>query len=189
VQITRQIVFVGRLSYEKGVDALIDAFVLAQKHGELRGYELAIIGDGPLMGKLKGTINKAYGQRIRFEGFLNSVSVIEQLKCSAIAVLPSVCYENAPMSIVEAIYCENLLAVTNHGGMKEFASMFPTIKTFEYSRNKVVFASNILKTLVDIDYHYDELSKYKAESKQRLSVLCDPLMYCTELNRVYNGFA
>lgn len=41
---SREIVFAGRLSYEKGADLLLDAF----REARLKGFKLVIIGDGPL---------------------------------------------------------------------------------------------------------------------------------------------
>ncbi|TMA33760.1 MAG: glycosyltransferase [Deltaproteobacteria bacterium] len=88
-------IYVGRLSREKGVDLLIDAW------REAIGTPLAIAGTGAEEGALR---ERARGvPRVRFLGALSHDAVLRELRAAAFAVVPSRCYENAPFAAVEAL--------------------------------------------------------------------------------------
>jgi len=85
-------IFVGRLSKEKGVDILIDAWRDID-------YPLKIVGDGPLLAKLREKTTP----RISFEGSLPHVDSLQQVSQSGFFMLPSVWYEGCPMTLIEAM--------------------------------------------------------------------------------------
>lgn len=91
----RQALFVGRLSREKGVQTLLDAWAM-----DPGLPDLWIVGDGPL----RWLVEERAGQdhRIRTLGYSNHCRVQEIQKESAFLILPSECYENFPLSLVEA---------------------------------------------------------------------------------------
>ena len=95
---------VGRLSYEKGFDRLIDAF--AQITEQCPDWNLLIIGDGPEKPNLQNTADKhGSTERITFPGWIESPwSVIPQAipPAGSIAVLPSR-YEGFPNALLEAM--------------------------------------------------------------------------------------
>lgn len=95
---------VGRLSYEKGFDRLIDAF--AQITEQCPDWNLLIIGDGPEKPNLQNTADKhGSTERITFPGWIESPwSVIPQAipPTASIAVLPSR-YEGFPNALLEAM--------------------------------------------------------------------------------------
>ena len=92
-------VAIGRFSFEKGFDRLIDAF--AQAVGQCPAWNLAIIGDGPEKTNLeKTTQDLGLKDRLLFPGWIESPwSAIPQ---SSIAVLPSR-YEGFPNTLLEAM--------------------------------------------------------------------------------------
>jgi len=90
-----QAVFIGRLSLEKGVKYLVQAW----KRWGAAAPRLDIIGDGPDRAALE---NEAKGSNIRFLGQQPFDKVQEQLSRSRMLILPSVCYEGFPMVIREA---------------------------------------------------------------------------------------
>lgn len=83
--------FAGRLSEEKGVDTLMDAW-------QNMHYSLYIAGDGPLM---QSAIKRGK-KNIHFHGMLNKEKMIKEMNASAFLVIPSKWYEGFPMVIVEA---------------------------------------------------------------------------------------
>lgn len=84
------VLFVGRLSAEKGIRTLIDAW---------DGMEipLTIIGDGPERENIQG------GAWIRAVGKQGHDAVLDHMRQAAALVIPSLCYENFPMTFVEAM--------------------------------------------------------------------------------------
>jgi glycosyltransferase involved in cell wall biosynthesis len=83
-------VFVGRLSAEKGVDVMVRAWEFLDT-GSLR-----VAGTGPEAGLLK----EARG--LTALGALSGDAVRVQMACSVALVLPSICYESFPRTLVEA---------------------------------------------------------------------------------------
>ena len=87
-------VYVGRLSVEKGVGTLIDAWLDAGK-GSLR-----VVGDGPDRATLE---DRARGRgHIRFLGHRGEAEVQAQIRRSAFLVFPSPCYETFGRTVMEA---------------------------------------------------------------------------------------
>ena len=84
--------FVGRLSKEKGVDVLLNAW---RSFGNV---PLTIVGDGPESDRLR----RDAPQNVRFVGSLSISSVRELMTHSIALIVPSVWYEGFPMVIVEA---------------------------------------------------------------------------------------
>ncbi|MBI5237008.1 MAG: glycosyltransferase family 4 protein [Deltaproteobacteria bacterium] len=89
--------YLGRLSEEKGIRILIEAF----KRVEKPGIGLVVAGDGPLRATLE-EISRS-DSRIKFAGYLTGSALREITRRALAVVLPSVCYENAPLSILEAM--------------------------------------------------------------------------------------
>ncbi|MBU1425982.1 MAG: glycosyltransferase family 4 protein [Gammaproteobacteria bacterium] len=85
--------FVGRLSVEKGISTLIKSLALSP------GTRLRVAGDGPESGLLDGVpgVNKL--------GSLPGEKVREEMSRTLALVVPSIWYENFPRTIVEAFAC------------------------------------------------------------------------------------
>jgi glycosyltransferase involved in cell wall biosynthesis len=107
------VVFVGRLSIEKGVEDLIRAWL---KWGE-SGLELRILGDGPLRESLQKMASSLPGVRIRFFGQLPAVDAERQIAEAQLLVLPSVWYETFGLVILEAFAYSTPVAVSNIGAL------------------------------------------------------------------------
>lgn len=88
--------FLGRLSEEKGIRTLIRAFTSIENPNA----GLVIAGDGPLKELLQNMA--CSDSRIRFTGYLTGPVLRDITRRALAVVLPSVCYENAPLSILEA---------------------------------------------------------------------------------------
>ena len=89
------VLYVGRLSPEKGVEVLVDAWRRLDE-GPL---ELVVIGDGPLRERLQ----RRPAARLRFEGRLPAAEVRRRMLEARALVLPSVWYEGQPMAVLEAL--------------------------------------------------------------------------------------
>jgi len=84
-------VYVGRLSIEKGVDCLLSAW---------RGLAvpLTVIGDGPE----RAVLEACAPQHVRFAGWLGRAEVDAAIAQAQALIVPSLWYENFPMTVVEA---------------------------------------------------------------------------------------
>jgi glycosyltransferase involved in cell wall biosynthesis len=84
--------FVGRLSHEKGLDILLDAWPQLAAP-----YPLRVVGSGPLEARMQDC-----GPGIEWLGQQPTERVMALMKDASFLVLPSECYENFPVTIVEA---------------------------------------------------------------------------------------
>ena len=107
----RQVVFVGRLGVEKGVDLLVEAWLA---WGE-SAPQLVLIGDGPLKHQLCETVKKAGVNNIRFEGQVEPEQACQWIARSQLLVLPSVWFEGFPMVLREAFAFGTPAAVSELG--------------------------------------------------------------------------
>lgn len=94
-----KVIFIGRLSSEKGVRILLDAWHFWGQDAP----DLEIIGSGPEEEQLKQQlIASGLNHKIRFLGQLSFQQTQYQLQQAKILLLPSLCFEGFPMVIREA---------------------------------------------------------------------------------------
>lgn len=97
--------FVGRLSHEKGVETLVQAKRLNP------ALPVKVIGSGPL----GDDVLAAFGTELL--GFLPLAEIVEHMRRAAFLVLPSICYENFPRTVVEAFACGLPVIASRMGSM------------------------------------------------------------------------
>ena len=102
------VLFVGRLSIEKGVSTLIDA-------ARCFGFPLRIAGIGPDMLELQ----KYATSNVVFLGQISREMVLDEMRRAVAVVLPSVWYEGFPMVILEAFACATPVIASDLGGPSE----------------------------------------------------------------------
>ncbi|WP_309741757.1 glycosyltransferase family 4 protein [Chamaesiphon sp. OTE_20_metabat_361] len=127
--------FVGRLSEEKGVEILLDAYLQHQLT-----IPLKIIGDGPLRATLAA---KAAGlAQVTFLGQQDPTVVIQLMQRAQFLVFPSIWYEGFPLTIAEAYACKLPVIASRLGSMSEIVRDGVTGLHFE-SSNATDLASKI----------------------------------------------
>ncbi|MBL0125043.1 MAG: glycosyltransferase [Betaproteobacteria bacterium] len=111
------IVYVGRLSEEKGISTLIDAA------GELRrrrdDFLLCLVGDGPLMGVLQSRVQTLeIESSVRFVGHQNHAAVANWLGACDVFCLPSL-REGCPNVVIEALSSGRPVVASRVGGIPD----------------------------------------------------------------------
>ena len=105
--------FLGRLSKEKGVKTLLNAY-----KGLSAKIALTIVGDGPERPMLeKMAADQALN--VRFTGYLSGMALQEALSNARAVIMPSECYENAPLSLLEAFAYAKPVIGARIGGIPE----------------------------------------------------------------------
>jgi glycosyltransferase involved in cell wall biosynthesis len=104
------ILYLGRLSEEKGVRWLLEVF------GKPRlGLRLVVAGDGPL----EDAVRKAASASVDIKGFVTGETKRDLIRRASAVVLASECYENFPMVIPEANAAGVPVLAADLGGMAE----------------------------------------------------------------------
>lgn len=110
------IVYCGRLSGEKRLGLLLDAFTeLAQEHPSAL---LLIAGDGPEKDRLRERAGVLGLSNVRFLGMLSRNDVRTLLSCADVSVLPS-SFEGFPIAVLEALSCGVPIVAADVGGVRE----------------------------------------------------------------------
>ena len=107
--------FVGQIEIHKGIILLINSFreaLLTEPN-----LKLIIVGDGEKLNTAKELA--ADVKQIEFKGHLNSEEVKALMMASDCLIIPSLCYENAPMTIFEAHNANLSVLAANIGGIPE----------------------------------------------------------------------
>ncbi len=95
----RKVVFVGRLTSEKGAQILVDAW----RRWGAEAPRLEIMGDGPQRARLEAEIAASPArERVSFLGQLPFSEAQGRLARARLAIVPSLCYEGFPMVVREA---------------------------------------------------------------------------------------
>lgn len=109
---SRTVLFVGRLTEDKGILDLIEAWRLAGS-----SLQLDVLGDGPLRQRVEAMA----GGTVRIYGSRSPDEVREAMLGSRALILPSRWYEGLPMVLVEAMAAGLAVVVPRHGAMAEVA--------------------------------------------------------------------
>lgn len=109
--------FVGRVSPEKGIDSLLDAF--------------ALVGPGDTQLHIVGPYDSSYGRacivkipaalrkRVFFHGPLLGEALTEMYRAASVVIIPSICYENLPNVLLEAMAHSRPVILSNSIHMEE----------------------------------------------------------------------
>jgi len=109
------VVFVGRLSEEKGVHHLLEAW----RAWGPEAPPLRVVGDGPLRQALEGQARAGGSGRITFLGQLPPSEAQAEIAAARLVVLPSTWFEGFPMVLREAFAFGTPAAVSELGPLPE----------------------------------------------------------------------
>lgn len=148
-------VFVGRLSEEKGVAHLIDAWI----EWGAAAPELRVVGDGPLRASLEARAKRG-SARVRFLGRVEQASAEAEIHAARLLVLPSVWFEGFPLVLRDAFAFGTPAAVSAIG---------PLPALVEHGRAGLVFrpgdAASLLRTVRSAWEKPDELERVGMASR------------------------
>ncbi|MFH1620580.1 MAG: glycosyltransferase family 4 protein [Patescibacteria group bacterium] len=107
----KQVLFVGRLDYDKGLGILLDAWALVKNSAG----KLVILGNG----EMRQDIEKLKDPLIEMRGSVTSQEVFKAMLQSGVVVVPSLVMENQPTVILEALVFSCRVVAAEVGGVKE----------------------------------------------------------------------
>jgi glycosyltransferase involved in cell wall biosynthesis len=108
------VLFLGRLSPEKGLRTLIAAWERLGGHIPLR-----IAGDGPLREEVEAEIERRRIAGVEVLGRVPDAELLAEMKRARFLVLPSEWYEGLPLTIAEAFACGVPVVASRIGSMIE----------------------------------------------------------------------
>ncbi len=105
--------YIGRLSSEKGVGTLLEA-------ASRLPYRLKVTGDGPLAKELRDRYSGC--RNIEFLGRVDASTVHDILSHARFSVMPSECYENNPLGVIESFCAGTPVVGARIGGIPELVT-------------------------------------------------------------------
>lgn len=112
----RSVVYFGRISREKGLDTLIEAYQRLDTDAPLfivgRSYDGCVE-------ELQALIRPEFRDRIRFPGFLQGRELAELVAGAQVSVVPSRWYDNAPLAVYESYLLGTPVLGAAIGGIPE----------------------------------------------------------------------
>lgn len=122
------VLYVGRLSQEKGPHLLREAW----RH--LKAFvPLHVLGDGPLSQEMNSPPKNSLNEPIRMHGRCSPEQVASFMAGARFLVVPSITYENFPLSVVEAYSCALPVIASRIGSLAEIVRDGVTGMLFEPS--------------------------------------------------------
>jgi glycosyltransferase involved in cell wall biosynthesis len=168
------ILFAGRLTEEKGVRVLLDAY---EKFG-LR-VPARIVGDGPLADEVRRRAG-ALGGLVEVRGRLTRDQVLDELKAARFLVFPSRWYEGLPMTILEAYGCGVPVVASAIGGIPEL------VKAGRTGWLVPAGDARLLANEINTAWHNDaEIARRGAEARREFETTYDPSRAATQLTAIY----
>ena len=129
---SKQVIFAGRLSHEKGIDSLIS---ISQKLTD--DIHLIILGAGPEEEKIKDLVKNH--KNIHFFGYQNKNQTISLIRGSDILIHPSL-YEGISSTILESMACKTAIIASDVGGNREL---------IENNQNGIIIESHNIDSFVE----------------------------------------
>jgi glycosyltransferase involved in cell wall biosynthesis len=166
--------FYGRLSPEKGLKVLLETF--AQTNSKLK-----IAGSGPLKDYVLSFANR--NSNIEYLGFQTGDTLKSLIKNSSFVIVPSIWYENNPMTVIEAFSFGKPVIGAEIGGIPEL---------IQHGKNGYLFTQNDRTSLQNIiekasQISNEEYRQFSMDSVRFANEHFDPEKHYTELINIYQN--
>ncbi len=170
--------YAGRLSQEKGVDVLINAFVKLKNNNLIK---LIIVGDGPTKKRLQKLTKKLnVNKKIIFVGHKNKNELFSLILKAKAVVVPSVWPENLPFSVLEAMSLTKLVICSKIGGLVEM---------IKNNKNGLIFSigdiDELTNTLENVIKHPELAKKLGQNARNQVINVYNPENYYQKLMQYY----
>jgi glycogen synthase len=139
----RDLIFVGRLVPDKGVDTLLSAL----KHLKNRAFFpcLSIIGSGPELSRLSSMVEQLHlREQVSFLGTMTKEELVRELNRHRVIVVPSRWQEPFGLVALEGVACGCRAIIAESGGLREAAG--PLAVVFKHGSDRAL-ADTIEQTL------------------------------------------
>lgn len=171
-----QVLFVGRLSGEKGLSTLLAAKKIS------KDFELHIVGEGPQAPEVQ--VAAAKDQSIIWHGRLSSEKVYERMRAASLVVFPSECYENFPIVLLEAMALARPVLVSKIGGLPEIVEEGKTGRLFPPGNPREL--ARAIQEMIDSPTHTATMGR---AGRERFLARYTAEKNISQLKEIYEGVA
>jgi glycosyltransferase involved in cell wall biosynthesis len=168
------ILFLGRLSPEKGLFTLLKAL---QK---TNGVALKIAGSGSIEEDLKNYVRGKKDLNVEFVGFVSGEKKQSLIRHAFCAVVPSEWYENFPISILESLALGTPVIASKIGGLPEMVKHGKTGFLFNPGNTDELACS-----INQVVKNQDSIQRMSREALRTAKSFFDPLTHYSYLIDIY----
>jgi glycosyltransferase involved in cell wall biosynthesis len=170
--------YIGRLSPEKSVDALIRAF--GKSLAADGKTDLLLVGDGPDRAQLERLAQETAPQRIQFPGWVSDGDELVSLYNAAACLVLCSATEGFPTVIGEAIACGTPVIASDVGAVDELVLNGITGWTIPPGDEAA-----LAERLVHVSRHHDELMTMRREARARAEARLAPTVIAAQLQACF----
>ena len=152
-----KMVFFGRLSKEKGLQEFFKMTIALKLN-----LSIDIYGDGPEIGELKHIVSNVSHLNINFLGSFPNEILQSKLKNYHVSIIPSIGYENAPLTIPEAAKAGLIIWGTESGGVREMCEVC-NVPHFLFTCNNI---NEFKKSYHSLNSYLNSDHDYQVELKE-----------------------
>ncbi len=157
----RDLVFVGRLVRDKGVDILFQALADLRKHG--LKPRLTVIGQGPEEAALRQSATQlGLDEQIVFAGLKTGAELVSLLNRHRVIVVPSRWREPFGLVAVEGIACGCMALVANCGGLPDAIGRAGAAFRHKDAADAASWIARLLEPGADLHTFRDEAATHLA---------------------------
>ncbi len=168
------ILFLGRLSHEKGISTLLRAL------SKLNDVNLKIAGTGPEEGSLKKQAEKYCHNNVNFLGHVSGEDKYKLIAEAQCMIVPSEWYENFPVSVMESLSLGTPVIASNIGGLPDMIK--PNITGLLF---KAGDPDNLAENIHSLLSHPDRITEMSQQATTTAKRIFNPQQHLTQLIDIY----
>lgn len=172
------LLYFGRLAEEKGLLLLLETMK------ELPEINLKIVGDGPQKDLINRYIEDNNLINVELIGHTTGEKLYDLIRQSRFVVLPSIWYENNPISVLEAFALGKPVIGADLGGIPELV---------KDGQTGIIFKAtdiNDLKSKIKQNYSQtDKIQQMGQNARSFVKTECDPKVHYNRILSIYNNLA
>jgi glycosyltransferase involved in cell wall biosynthesis len=173
------LLFLGRITESKGIEDMVEAFMLLKKEMDFR---FILCGAGSLEEYFKIKCKEILGNDFEFRGVVSGEEKINVIITSDFFILPSRYGEGLPMALLETMAAGVVPVVTDDASMKFVVQN--EINGMQVAKQNPQHLYSQLKKIISDKELYRKLSRNAADT---IAIQYDITDYIKKLNDIYNS--
>lgn len=175
-EIGHGLIYFGRLSEEKGLLTLLEAMK------ELPEINLTLVGVGPQKKEIENYIKQQCLANVKLGGYKKGQELYNLIKQSRLIVMPSIWYENNPISILEAFALGKPVLGADLGGIPELVQDGQTGFLFKNGQS-----SDLIKIIKNNYFNTELIQKMSQNCRQFVVENCQGSVHLKQIEAVYKN--
>lgn len=175
-EIGQGLIYVGRLTPEKGIITLVEAM------RKLPEIKLQIVGDGPIRMQLEQLIQAYNLDNVSLLGYKKSQEIKSLVRNSRLVIVPSIWYENNPLSILEAMALAKPVIASNLGGLPELVKDKETGFIFTAGQ-----ANELVEKIKGVYNNTDLVKSMGQKARQFVMKNCQAESHLDQIEKIYKN--